>query len=182
MQTKQQCSKKLFRHLMLISVFFMLLGFNSCLKHNEDYENELCIINGTGDTIFFATEPKRSFKHYYLLRPYEYYSYCKAEQSVFDVIKEEQRFEVKIKVYKLASPDSENIEIYDLRTSGSENKDYYRINPNPLVTWEPPLITENKNVHSFYNTNSWEFTKGGIKCKWDIATFTITEDDFNLNR
>lgn len=156
----------------------MLLFLNSCLSYNYDYANELCIINGTSDTVFFTEEMRSSNKHYYLLRPYEYYSYGKGEQSVFDLIKEEQRLDVKIEVYKLSNPDSISIEIVDERTIGGDNKKYYHINPIPLVRWEPPLVTEHDSVHSFYNTASWKFTKGGIKCEWDIATFTVTEDDF----
>ena len=155
---------------------FIVCTITSCLSRNKEYENHLMIYNSTEDTIFYAKKYRSSKRSFHLLEPYQ----CRSlgsnyYWSIFEMIKESyQKLDVEIEIYKLSFDTCEKERVCDGWIS-DENS--YYIEPSPIVTWSPPLVSLPDSIHSFYNINSWELVKGGNENKWVIATFTITEED-----
>jgi hypothetical protein len=150
----------------IITLFVILLSY-SC-KRNEEATNRLFVENATSDTIFLA---KNSYGSYFILLPFECCQYAETyQQSISEIISEHFDF---IEVYKLACSTCVGKLVYD-QYGG---KQHY-VETIPKVIWSPPLVSLPHENHSFFNINSWVITKGGLDNKWDIATFTITEDDF----
>jgi hypothetical protein len=150
----------------IITLFVILLSY-SC-KRNEEATNRLFVENATTDTIFLAN---KSHTGYVLFSPSECKEFASSYQhSISEII---AQYYDGVKVYKLANPTSDSILIYD---EGGVHQ--YYIEAMPKVTWSPPLVSLPHENHSFFNINSWVITKGGLDDEWDIATFTITEDDF----
>ena len=52
---------------------------------------------------------------------------------------------------------------------------YYYV--STVVRWSGPLLYLSDSIHGFYNIKSWVIKKSGEGTQWDVATFTITEDD-----
>jgi len=135
----------------IILFFFSVIFLNSCLERTEEATNRSYLINNTTDTVYckmFGSWPFASDKEYIL--PQEKILIGNGQYTQFEYIR-------------------------SLRNQGDSIIFY---NNSDTVIWYAPLRNLPDSIHSFYNENSWDIKYGGRKNKYEIATFTITEDDF----
>ncbi len=129
----------------------LILSLFSC-KRSEDAMNQIRIFNKTNDTIVFFF--KRNYSHIDTIKPKDTFFFAMAVYiSDYDIIEDNW----------CETGDTIGIQ---------------KLNDTLTVKWGAPLRDLPDSIHSFYNKNSWVIEKGGLKNKWTIATFTITEDDF----
>jgi hypothetical protein len=185
MASKIMVTQKDIKRLLYLVIFYSLVivfSFSSCLsrKKYSGEEHELYIFNTIGDTLFFSRKYKSGNINYFMLLPYKHRLIGTSETTIVDNLREVyEDYHFEISIYKLACDTCEREKICD--GSKGENHFYY-INPNPLISWNPPLVSLPDSIHSFYNINSWEIHKGGKNNKYDIATFTITKKDLKQIR
>lgn len=139
-----------------IGVFIFL--FFGCFSYNPDFLNKTVIYNSTGDTLILQGTKK------YIsdlpginqdLYPGMNDFYMDRKMCLFEMM------EIDLK-YR-----GDTIEII--------RKGY------DTIKWAAPFREMPDSVHHFFNKNSWEIKMGGHKDEWEIATFTLTEDDFVKN-
>ena len=173
-QKSQQCLQTMGSKWFILFAFLGFILFSGFECGNKETENQIYISNATGDTIFFTEKLKSSYRRYYMLRPYENSFWGSNTSSIYDIIRDNyHNLDIEIEIYKLACDTCNGTKIQDINSA--DNKDYYI--GNCLVSWAPPLMSLPDSIHSFYNINSWEIDKGGKNNKYDIATFTIKEED-----
>jgi len=135
-----------------LSVFLLFFG---CFSYSPDFLNKVVINNSTGDTLQFQGTKK------YItdlpgdnldLYPGMNNLYMDRKSSPFEMIERNLKYR------------GDTIEII--------RKGY------DTIKWAAPLREMPDSVHHFFNKNSWEIKMGGHKDDWEIATFTLTEDDF----
>ena len=134
-----------------IIVLLIFIFIFSC-KKADDVQNHMYITNSTTDTVYcsmFGSWPFAPNDEYIL--PKQTILGSAGGQTVFEYIR-------------------------SLRNEGDSIVFY---NKTDTVIWRAPLLNLPDSIHSFYNENSWEITYGGKNNKYEIATFTITEEDFN---
>jgi len=125
----------------------------SC-KRAEEATNRSYLVNNTNDTIYckmFGYWPFAPSREYVV--PQEKILIGNGQYTQFEYIKS-------------LSNEGDSIVFY---------------NKSDTVIWYAPLQKLPDSIHSFYNENSWNIEYGGRNNKYEIATFTITEDDFKKN-
>lgn len=151
---------KVFLELMGFSttlVVFLLLFFG-CFSYSPDFQNKTVIYNDTGDTLLY-----KATKKYITDFPIDD-RYLYPGTNILCLDRKLCSFEMIEKDLKYRG---DTIEII--------RKGY------DTIKWAAPLCEMPDSVHHFFNKNSWEIKMGGHKDEWEIATFTITEDDFVKN-
>ena len=133
----------------------IVLLFTGCWQINPDYENQLLINNTTLDTLYF-----QATKMYIDDYPFDEYILLPGTNRIG---KHDRYLSMEI-IEKKWKYRGDTIEIL--------RKGYN------TIKWAGPLREMPDSVHHFFNKNSWEIKMGGHKDDWEIATFTLTEDDF----
>ena len=134
-----------------IIIFLSLIIFTLSCKRDIDATNQGYIINKSSDTIYckmFGIWPFGTSEQYIL-----------PQQKILIGTGQYTQFE----------------HIRSLRNEGDSIMFY---NKSDTVVWYAPLKKLPDSIHSFYNENSWKIESGGRNNEYEIATFTITEDDF----
>ncbi|HUM88734.1 MAG TPA: hypothetical protein PKV50_04330 [Prolixibacteraceae bacterium] len=153
---KKQTLKKLSTFLVFkASLFFFILMISGCWERNPDYENQLLINNTTLDTLYF-----QATKMYIDDYPFDEYILLPGTNRIG---KHDRYLSMEI-IEKKWKYRGDTIDIL--------RKGYN------TIKWAGPLREMPDSVHHFFNKNSWEIKMGGHKDDWEIATFTLTEDDF----
>jgi hypothetical protein len=165
----------------IILLLFMVVIFSSFQCETES-EYRLYVKNATTDTIVMAVTDDAGYGrhyHYYALLPNEPYHLesrggrTSKSYSIEEIIREYERLDRTIEVYRLACDTCEGTQIKE-----SYFDQEYFIEKAPLVSWSPPLLSLSDNINSFYNLNSWIIKNTGKRNKWEHATFVITKEDF----
>ena len=168
---------------------FCIFLLNSCIfawDPDPESENELRIVNSTGDTLIigFARDwaypdnydgnkpPLQDLVELYPEENFRYGGMLNASLTeLLNGFSWDERDTMKI--YKAVCESCGGKLIHD--RGGNLTLFMGEI---CYVKWGGPVVTLPESVHSFYNTNSWVLkTEGKKKNKRTIATFTITEDD-----
>ncbi len=153
---KKQTLKKLSTFLVFkASLFFFILMISGCWERNPDFENQIQVNNQTFDTLCFMVSKK-----YISDIPGEEVDLLPGKNKI-GADYQKSSFEIIEKKWKYRG---DTIEIL--------RKGYN------TIKWAGPLREMPDSVHHFFNKNSWEIKMGGHKDDWEIATFTLTEDDF----
>ena len=140
------------------SLFIFVLIISGCWQRSPDFENQLFVENKTSDTLHF-----RDSKEYISDIP-GYEIDLLIGQNKIGSDYQNSSFEIIEKNWKYRG---DTIEII--------RKGY------DTIKWAAPLCEMPDSVHHFFNKNSWEIKMGGHKDDWEIATFTLTDDDFVKN-
>jgi hypothetical protein len=167
-----------------ILIIVMPLIIISCWSTDPYAESELNVLNGTGDTLVICyTKIISNGSHYLDLQeiyPYEYLHYggsLKQSASLEDLIYDPyvSAENDTVAIFKVVG-ENEGTPFRDR----SGNTTLY-VGDSCLAKWGGPVAELPSDIHSFFNSNSWVFSKGGVKCKCTIATFTITEEDLKTD-
>lgn len=155
MEKKQKLYKPLdFTVFKTIIIVFLLL-LQGCWQRNPEFENQLWINNSTTDTLLFQVTKK-------------YISDLPGDDMRLipglNRLGEHDQFSVKELIKREWKYRGDTIEIV--------RKGYQ------TIKWAAPLREMPDSVHHFFNETSWEVKMGGHKEEWEIATFTLTDEDF----
>jgi hypothetical protein len=155
MEKKQKLKKLLDIMGFSLSFIISLLLFSGCFSYNPDFENKVVINNNTKDTLLFQVTKK-------------YISDIPGDE--IDLL-----------------PGSNTLGLHHTLSSFEIIQDNWKYRGDTVeihrkgylpIKWAAPLREMPDSVHHFFNKNSWEIKMGGHKDEWEIATFTITEEDF----
>jgi len=136
------------------AIVFLL--FNGCWSRNPDFENQLWIKNETHDTLYFQVTKKYIREDSYVDEKYLVPGLNK--------IGEHDDYLAMNLIDYLYKYRGDTVEIV--------RKGYQ------TIKWAAPLREMPDSVHHFFNETSWEVKMGGHKEEWEIATFTLTDEDF----
>lgn len=168
----------------IVLVCFITL-FSSCWEPDQESIHQLRIINNTSDSLVFSLALRHLCPSCEVIAEDAWELFqndniriaAHEKLSGFDLINYYcgSYLDTAI-VYKIVSDTLNSKKLITL--SGNS---YYVL---PLVSWGGPLKKSSNEVHSFYNENSWIFSKNpnDNKKRKIVATFTITEEDLKRNQ
>ncbi|MBN1926332.1 MAG: hypothetical protein JW798_10905 [Prolixibacteraceae bacterium] len=142
--------------IMVFSCLFFILLFNSCWQRDPDFENQVWINNETKDSLYYQLTQKYLRENSFI-NPTDLPPGLKRIGGHY-----------KYKSLEIIGREHDN---------PGDTVEIYR-NGELLIKWAAPFRYMPDSVHHYFNVNSWEIKMGGHDNEWEIATFTITEDDF----
>jgi hypothetical protein len=166
----------------------LLIGFvvslSSCKLFAWDPDYESChqvrIANSTNDTLIFSVITKHlcpscevaAEDAWKLLPDDNIHIAAQPKMSGFDLLNDYCGSSLDTAmVYKIIDDTLNSKKLYVLNLYNA----YYHV--LPVVKWGGTLQDLPDSIHSFYNKNSWVFSKNPNNSKAEVITFTITEDD-----
>ncbi len=136
----------------ILVVIFCAFLFSSCWEKSMEDSHQAYLVNETDDTIYC----------------YEGDNFGLTALSREYVLPRE----------KALLSNGQFTQFQDIRRLNNQGDSVYVYTKYDTVVWYPPLRKMPDSIHSYYNENSWEITKGGSKNKYTISTFRIYKSDF----
>ncbi|MCF8357160.1 MAG: hypothetical protein K9H26_00270 [Prolixibacteraceae bacterium] len=146
------------KHL-IVTVFsglFLLFCLTGCWQRNPDFENQIWINNSTKDSLYYQVTKK-------YIRDDSYVNEAFLPPGLKRI-----GGHYKYKSLEIIGREHDN---------PGDTVEIFR-NGELLIKWAAPFREMPDSIHHFFNENSWDIKMGGYDNEWEIATFTITEEDF----
>ncbi len=135
----------------ILTTMFCILLLSSCWEKSIEASNQTYLVNETDDTI-----------------------YCRWGDGVNLTLLDREY----ILPHERQFAGNGMTEFEYIRSLLHQGDSVYVYTKYDTVVWYPPLRKMPDSIHSYYNENSWEITKGGSKNKYTISTFRIYKSDF----